>query len=142
VSQIDSPGQLALYLQIARKSIIDGKPDAALFAARKAVSLAADARTERARATLYESAALILTNHYEKGVREFESVDASHLPKQDVELKGAVASLAKLIGEGSGNPREPVRLESNEPAVASNRESSAVGSNSDHRAGAAESWTS
>ncbi len=128
VSQIDSSGQLALYLQIARKSIIDGKPDAALFAARKAVSLAADARTERARATLYESAALILTNHYEKGVRELESVDASRLPKQDVELKGAVATFAKLIGEGSSNPRGPVQPESDEPALASNSESSAAAS--------------
>jgi hypothetical protein len=90
--------------------------------------LAADARAERARATLYESAALILTNHYEKGVREFESVDASRLPKQDVELKGAVATLAKLIGEGSSNPRGPVRPESDEPAVASNSESSAAAS--------------
>jgi chemotaxis protein MotC len=62
VGQIDSAGQLALYLQIARKSIIDGKPGAALFAARKAVALAPAASAERARATLYESAALILTD--------------------------------------------------------------------------------
>jgi chemotaxis protein MotC len=126
VGQVDSTGQLALYLQIARKSIIDGKPGAALFAARKAVSLAADASAERARSTLYEAAALILTDQYEKGIREFDAVDASRLPKQDVELKGAVASLAKLIGSGQGNPRGPAALESNEPGVSPGGESSAA----------------
>ena len=128
VGQIDSVGQLALYLQIARKSIIDGKPGAALFAARKAGALAADASAARARATLYESAALILTDQYEKGLREFESVDPSWLPKQDVQLKELVASLAKQIGDGPGNQRGPRQLDSNEPAVASNIQSPTVAS--------------
>lgn len=126
VGQVDSASQLALYLQIARKSIIDGKPGAALFAAGKAVRLSGDASAERARSKLYEAAALILTDQYEKGVGEFDAVDVSRLPKQDIELKGAVASMAKLIGNGPGNPRAPVAPEPGEHGISPGGESSAT----------------
>ena len=59
--------------------------------------------------------ALILTDQFEKGVSEFNAVETSRLPKQDVELKEAVASLVKLIDNGPANPAEP--YEPNGPGV-------------------------
>jgi chemotaxis protein MotC len=107
LGEVELPGQLGLYLQIAQKAIIDGKPSAARFAAGKAVQLSAEGSVERARSKLYEAAALILTDQFEKGAGELDTVDAPRLPKPDAELKEAVASLAKLIGDGSANPQEP-----------------------------------
>jgi chemotaxis protein MotC len=103
VGQADSAGQLALYLQMAQRGIVEGKPSTARFAAGKAVLLSEDGRAERERAKLYESAALILTDQFEKGVAELETVDTSRLAKQDIELKGAITSLAKMIGNGTAN---------------------------------------
>jgi chemotaxis protein MotC len=117
VGQIDPAGQLWLYLQMAQRSIIDGKPGAARFAAGKAVLLSADGSVERARSKLYEAAALILTDQFEKGVSELDAVDVARLPKQDAELKEAVASLAKLIGNGPGNPQGRVTPEPVEHGV-------------------------
>jgi chemotaxis protein MotC len=128
VGQVDSAGQLRLYLLIAQKSIIDGKPEAARFAAGKAIRLSEDGSIELARSKLYEAAALILTDQFEPGVGELEGVDASRLPKQDSELKEAVASLAKLIGDGPGNPQEPVKPELNEYGVSAKGESPATAS--------------
>lgn len=119
VGQIDSAGQLGLYLQMAQRSIIDGKPGAARFAAGKAVLLSADGSVERARSKLYEAAALILTDQFEKGVSELGAVDVARLPKQDAELKEAVASLAKLIGNDPGNPQGRVTPEPVEYGVSS-----------------------
>ncbi len=115
--QIDSAGQLGLYLQIAQRGIIEGKPGVVRFAASKAVRLSVDGSVERARSKLYESAALILTDQFEKGVSELDSVDASRLPKQDSELKEAVTSLAKMIGNAPSNP--PVAQEPNEHGISS-----------------------
>jgi chemotaxis protein MotC len=117
VGQIDSAGQLRLYLQMAQKSIIDGKPSAARFAAGKAIRLSEDGSIEQTRSKFYEAAALILTDQFEQGVGELDKVDASRLPKQDSELKDAVASLAKLIGNAPGNPQEPVMPELNDHGV-------------------------
>ncbi|HUB64642.1 MAG TPA: chemotaxis protein MotC, partial [Methylocella sp.] len=107
VGQVDSAGQRELYLQIAHRGIIDGKPGTARLAAEKALVLSEDGSVERARSKLYEAAALILTDQFEKGVSELTAVDASHLPKQDVEFKDAVASLAKMIGQDPANTPRP-----------------------------------
>ncbi|HUI20604.1 MAG TPA: hypothetical protein VLZ74_06115 [Methylocella sp.] len=117
VGQVDPPGQLDLYLQISQRSIIEGKPIPARFAAGKAVLLSEDSSAARARAKLYESAALILTDQFERGVAELEEADTSHLSKLDCELKEAVASLAKSIGSGPANSRGPAAPGPNEYTV-------------------------
>jgi chemotaxis protein MotC len=117
VGQVNSSGQLGLYLLMARRGIIDGKPGAARFAASRAVLLSEEGSVERARSKLYEAAALILTDQFEKGVGELDAVDASRLPKQDSELKDVVAALAKLIGNGPSNPQAPVTPEPKEQGV-------------------------
>lgn len=117
LGQINSAGQLGLYLQVAQKAIIDGKPSAARFAAEKAKQLAADGSVERARAKLYEAAALILTDQFENGVRELDTIEAAHLPKQDMELKDAVASLAKIIGSGPNEAPAPSMPNPNEHEI-------------------------
>ncbi|HUZ90381.1 MAG TPA: hypothetical protein VMU78_00530 [Methylocella sp.] len=114
IGQVNAAGRLGLYLLIAQKGIIDGKPGIARFAAEKAIQLSAEGSVERARSKFYEAAALILTDQFEKGVNELSEVDASRLPKQDTELKQAVASMAKIIGNVSGNPQGPVALDQDE----------------------------
>lgn len=117
VGELDSASQLKLYLQIAQKGLIDGKTGAARFAAGKAVQLSEDGNVERVRSKLYEAAALILTDQFETGISELDAVDGSRLPKQDVELKGAVAALAKFIGNDPGKPQGPVAAQPNEHGV-------------------------
>lgn len=100
--KLEPASQLKLYLQIAQKGIIGGKADAARLAAGKAVQLSGDGSAERARAALYEAAALILTGQFEAGTSELATVDAARLPGQDAELKEAVAALAMSIREDPG----------------------------------------
>ena len=83
---------------------------------------------QRARATLYELAALILTDQYEKGLREFESVDPSWLPKQDVQLKSWLPHWRSRSGMGLAISAGRASWNSNEPAVASNIQSPTVAS--------------
>jgi chemotaxis protein MotC len=98
VGERDSASQLRLYLQIAHRGIVEGKAGVARLAAGKAFQLSADGGAERARSTLYEAAALILTDQYEAGMGELRTVDTLLLPKEDIELKEAVLALARSIG--------------------------------------------
>lgn len=99
ISKLDPAGQLDLYLQIARRAIIDGKMDAARFAAAKATELSGEGTGERARSMLYEAAALILTDQFQPGLAKLDFIDRSALPKHDAELREAIAAVAARIGE-------------------------------------------
>ncbi len=101
IGKLESASQLRLYLQIAYKCIIEGKADVARLAAEKAVHLSPEGSIEQSRSALYEAAALILTGQPEYGAAELDNV-APRLPRQDAELKEAVAELAKGIAETSG----------------------------------------
>jgi chemotaxis protein MotC len=116
---LEPASRLRLYLQIGYRGIIGGKAGAALVAAVKAKQLSQDGTPEQTRAAFYEAAALLLTGNFESGVAELNSVDARRLPRQDVELKDATTSLAKMIGDPSGKVSAPAVFEAAEAAIAS-----------------------
>lgn len=97
LSELDSLEQLRLYLQIAHTSVLNGKVGSTVFASGKAVQLSKAGSIENARAKLYQSAALILTNQVEAGQSELERIDPALLRKPDLELKEAIVSLGSLI---------------------------------------------
>ncbi|QBR70682.1 hypothetical protein CU048_04640 [Beijerinckiaceae bacterium] len=97
LSELDSLEQLRLYLQIAHTSVLNGKVGSTVFASGKAVQLSKAGSIENARAKLYQSAALILTNQIEAGQSELERIDPALLPKPDLQLKEAIVSLGSLI---------------------------------------------
>jgi chemotaxis protein MotC len=110
-------------LQIARRAVIDGKMDAARFAAAKATGLSGEGTIERARSMLYEAAALILTDQFQPGLAKLESIDQGALPKHDYELREAIAAVAARIGElprkvGANDAGEPETRRSTLPAAA------------------------
>jgi len=107
IAMLDPSSQLPLYLQIGYRGIIVGKAGAALAAAAKAKQLSESGSTERARADLYEAAALSLTGHLEAAIEELNTVDLRRLPRQDRELKEAAAALAKMISDAGANASEP-----------------------------------
>lgn len=117
MGELDSREQLRLYLQIAQKAVINGKVGSAHFAAEKAVQLSNDGSMEKARAKLYEAATLILTDQFEVGQGELETIDSSLLPKADLELKEAIASLARLIRNGPDTTPAVSTSEQNDQAA-------------------------
>ncbi|HET6378822.1 MAG TPA: hypothetical protein VFG05_11045 [Methylocella sp.] len=117
VSKLDLAGQLDLYLHIARKAVIDGKMDVARFAAAKATDLSKEGTSERAGSMLYEAAALILTGQHQPGLAKLNSIDQSALPKQDAELREAIALMAARIEE------QPRKLRANDAAELETRRS-------------------
>jgi hypothetical protein len=107
IAKLEPSSQLPLYLQIGYRGIINGKAGAALIAAVKAKQLSENGSTGRARADLYEAAALLLTGRFEAAIEELNTVDVRRLPKQDRELKEAAAALAKMISDAGANTSEP-----------------------------------
>ena len=89
-----------------------------------------DGTPEQARAALYGAAAQILTGQFESGVAELNSVDAGRLPRQDVELKNATTSLAKMIGDSSGKASGPAAPEATKDVITSADASNASASTS------------
>lgn len=128
IGTLDSASQLRLYLEIGYRGIVGGKANAALIAAGKAKQFSQPGTVEHERAALYEAAALLLTGQFESGVAELNDVDARQLPRQDIELKDATASLAKMIGDPSVTASGPTAPEAAEIATASPNASSASAS--------------
>lgn len=102
IGAADPASRLDLYLRIARRGVIEGKAVVASLAASKAVQVSAAGSVERARATLYEGAALVLTDRFESGMGEIKGVDTARLPKADAGLKEAILALAESISDNSG----------------------------------------
>jgi hypothetical protein len=100
-------------LQIGYRGIIGGKAGATLVAGAKAKQLSQDGTPEQARAALYRA----MTGQHESGVAELNSVDAGRLSQQDVELKNATTSLAKVIGDPSGKASGPAAPEPTKAAI-------------------------
>lgn len=95
-----------MLLVVARAAIIDGRTAAARFAVDTAEPLTPAKSVEKARLALYDAAALLVSDDYEKGVDELEKIDRSQLPASDAELYAAVASLAQQIGKWSSVTRK------------------------------------
>jgi len=64
------------------------------LAGERALTLSADASTERERAHFFRGASRALTDEYDGGLAELKAVDRSKLPERDVALLNATVQLA------------------------------------------------
>ena len=86
-----------VYLTIAKEALGKGKIEMAKFAAGNARRLADDATTERERALLYEGAALIVTEAFERGAKTLVALDRGKLAETDTALLDAALSIADQV---------------------------------------------
>jgi chemotaxis protein MotC len=89
---------LACFLaSIAEQAIIAGKVELATAAAQAAMPLAADGSPETQRLLLYNGAALIVTQDFDRGLNALNAVRTSSLDKKDKELHLASLALAAKL---------------------------------------------
>ena len=117
---------------IAEQSVILGKVDLAIAAARSAMPLVSDGTFEKQRLLLYYGAALIVTDDFAHGVEALKSVDQGGFDQKDRELLNASLQLAAKLRETPVqlNPDQLSVLASETPKhdrafVTSNREKEA-----------------
>lgn len=96
----------ASYLSIAEEATLGGNAEIAHYAAEKAADLTAPGTPEHVRATLYEGAALVLTEDLEKGVELLKSLPSESLRASDREIQAAAGQLAQHIRAWPETPAE------------------------------------
>ena len=101
-----------VYLTIAKESLGKGKIEMAKFAAGNARRLADDGTTERERALLYQGAALIVTEAFERAAKTLVALERSKLAETDTALLDAALSIADQVR------RMPEPPDAEPPAVA------------------------
>ncbi|WP_128927533.1 chemotaxis protein [Bradyrhizobium guangxiense] len=94
LEQVDRASRLKLYLVIARAAMVRGQLAVTRLAGERALTLSADASTERERAHFFRGASRALTDEYDGGLAELKAVDRSKLPERDVPLLNAMVQLA------------------------------------------------
>ena len=97
LESLDLAERRDIYLSIAREALIKGKFELARVAADTAARLVDEASTERRRASLYEAAALVVGNGFEKGVSALEAMDKAEFDEEDAELLDAARSVAAEV---------------------------------------------
>jgi chemotaxis protein MotC len=111
IGDLETDDQVHLYMLIAQAAILDGNAMVARLSAEKVTQVAKDGSPDGMRAKLYESAALILTDNYDKGFGKLKELDVSRLSKRDAELRGAILSIAKQIRQWPETPGSPDDVE-------------------------------
>ena len=101
LQELSTDDQRNISLMIARAAIIEGKTAAVRFAVDRAELLTADGSVEKARTRLYDAAALIVSEDYDKGLERLKEINRSQLPMPDAELYDAVSAVAQQIGKWS-----------------------------------------
>jgi chemotaxis protein MotC len=114
-----------VYLTIAKAAIARGKVELARLAAANAVQLAKQDSVERERARLYEGAALIVTDDFDKGVENLRTVERSKLDETETVLLDAALSIASQIRRLPAGP-EPDSPPPGEKGASSTGESQVV----------------
>ncbi|WP_407187820.1 chemotaxis protein [Bradyrhizobium centrosematis] len=94
LEQVDRASRLKLYLVIARAAMVRGQLAVTRLASEQALTLSADASTERERAHFFRGASRALADEYDGGLAELKAVDRSKLPERDVPLLNATVQLA------------------------------------------------
>lgn len=96
LNELGAQQQVDVYLLIARRGLLEGKIEAAKFAAEAAVPLSREPR-DSARAKFYVAAANILSAAPADGLHDLAGVDGALLSPRDRELRSVVAGLAGQI---------------------------------------------
>jgi chemotaxis protein MotC len=86
-----------LYLMIAKEAVAKANMKMAKFAAAHAEPLAEAASADRERARLYQGAALIVTEEFDRGVEVLSAVERSKLAETDAALLDAALSIAGQV---------------------------------------------
>lgn len=118
LEQIDRASRLKLYLVIARAAMLRGQLSVTRLGAERALTLGADASTERERAHFFRGVSRALTDEYDGGLAELKAIDPSKLPERDVPLLNATVQLALDIRKplpggttAAKPPATPARLD-------------------------------
>jgi chemotaxis protein MotC len=118
LEQIDRASRLKLYLVIARAALLRGQLSVTRLAGERALTLSADASTERERAHFFRGVSRALTDEYDGGLAELKAIDRSKLPERDVPLLNATVQLALDIRKplpggitAAKPPATPARLD-------------------------------
>ncbi len=101
-----------LYLAMAEESLKGGNIDIAKFAANRARALVPEGSRGHVRATLYEGAAMVVSDDFDKGLALLQSVDIPKLGMSDREIHRSALDVAKAVGR---LPSEPAAVASSEP---------------------------
>jgi chemotaxis protein MotC len=86
-----------VYLMIAEAALMKGRAEMAAFAAAHAARLTEDDSAERERARLYEGAALIVTEAFERGLEMLGKVERSRLAVPDTAVLDAALAIATQV---------------------------------------------
>ena len=101
-----------LYLAMAEESLKGGNIDIAKFAANRARALVPEGSRGYVRATLYEGAAMVVSDEFDKGFALLQSVDVPKLGMSDREIHRFALDVAKAVGR---LPSQPVAASSDDP---------------------------
>ncbi len=130
LKKADAEIQGRIYLSLARQGIARGNRDLVQFAASRAALWEPNA----ARAGLYEAAALVVTDDYDRAVSILMSMNAQQFTDEDAGLREAVLSVARQIRRPpSDDGQAPSPIEKAESPV---RELSEIGRGTMERAAA------
>jgi chemotaxis protein MotC len=94
---VEQADRREVYLTIAKEAIAKGKVDMAKFAAANAGRLAEDSSAERERARLYEGAALIATEDFDRGVAMLGALERTKLADTDSALLESALAIAGQV---------------------------------------------
>ncbi|MFI5013859.1 MAG: chemotaxis protein MotC [Hyphomicrobiales bacterium] len=97
VAMLGVDEQRKVFLSMAETSAIAGNVIMARFSAEHAALLCQEGSAEWARARLYQAAALIVTDDYDKGIEALDSIAKAELPSRDAQLRRAVLALAQQL---------------------------------------------
>lgn len=86
-----------LYLMIAKEAVAKANMKMAKFAAAHAEPLAEATSADRERARLYQGAALIVTEEFDRGVEVLNAVERGKLAETDAALLDASQSIARQV---------------------------------------------
>ncbi len=94
---VEQADRREVYLTIAKEAIAKGKVEMAKFAAANAGRLTEESSAERERARLYEGAALVVTEEFDRGVEMLGTVERTKLADTDTALLDAALGIAGQV---------------------------------------------
>jgi chemotaxis protein MotC len=86
-----------IYVTIAKEALLKGRVDLAKLAAANAVQLAKEGGDDAENARLYEGAALIVTDDYDRGIETLSAIDRSKLGEHERALLDVALVVAGQI---------------------------------------------
>jgi chemotaxis protein MotC len=94
---LDGDNRRQYLLAIAQEAVTRGRVALARYAAANAVPLTSEGSLDHMRAKLYEAAALIVTDDYEKGFATLQFLDKSQLEARDAALLDIALAVAAEV---------------------------------------------